>query len=97
MVVATLVKPRNIRGDSTMNSNLRSIQSWTMLIVLVLAVTVFSAQPAQAAGVCPAPGTGWAGALNMILDPTMGAIMDAHTAAQGDAGMFLAVGKTACP
>ena len=80
-----------------MKNNLQSIKSWTMLVVLVLAAVVFSAQPAHAAGVCPAPGTQLAGAANMLLDATMWDTMVNHTAPQGDTGMFLAVANTACP
>jgi hypothetical protein len=83
------------RGGNTMK-NLRSIKSLTMLVVLVLAAVMFSAQPVQASGVCPAPGTLWAGALNMLHDFIMFTIPMARDAAQGNAGMFLAVGYTAC-
>jgi len=57
MMFATFVPPRN-RGDNTMKNNLRSIRSLTMLVVLVLAVAVFSVQPVLASGPCPAPGGG---------------------------------------
>ena len=80
-----------------MEKNLRSLKSLTMLVVLVLAAFVFSAQPVQASGVCPAPGTGLSGALNMLHDATMWTIPMARDAAQGNAGMFTAVGNTACP
>ncbi len=67
-------------------------------LVLALVALTLAPVPAQASGpVCPAPGTGLAGAKNMILDPTMGQIMIDHTADQGDAGMFTAVTTTACP
>ena len=79
-----------------MKTNLRSIKSLMMLVVLVLAVFLFAAQPVQAAGVCPAPGTGLSGALNMLHDATMWTIPMARDAAQGNAGMFTAVGNTAC-
>lgn len=80
-----------------MEKNLRSMKSLTMLVVLVLATFVFSAQPVQAAGVCPAPGTGLSGALNMLHDATMWTIPMSRDAAQGNAGMFTAVGNTLCP
>jgi len=80
-----------------MKNNLRSIKSLTMVVVLVLAAVLFSAQPVHALGVCPAPGTGWAGALNMLHDATMWTIPMSRDAAQGNAGMFRAVGNTACP
>jgi len=76
--------------------NLRSIKSLTMLVVLVLAAVLFVAQPVQASGVCPAPGTLWAGALNMLHDATMMTIPMARDAAQGNDGMFTAVGNSAC-
>jgi hypothetical protein len=48
------------------------------------------------ASTCPAPGTGLAGALNMLKDPTMATIPMTHDAAQGNAGMFTAVGASGC-
>ena len=83
------------RGNNV-KKNLRSFKNLTMLVVLVLAVFVFSARPAQAAGVCPAPGTGLSGALNMLHDATMWTISMSRDAAQGNAGMFTAVGNTLC-
>jgi hypothetical protein len=80
-----------------MKKNLRSIMSLTMLVVFVLAAVMLSAQPVQAAGQCPAPGTGLPGALNMLHDATMWTIPMARDAAQGNAGMFIAVHNTACP
>lgn len=76
--------------------------SLVILIVLIALVLVLLAPSlaltAEACGpVCPAPGGGQAGALNMIHDPTMGATMEEHTAPQGDAGMVRAVTNTACP
>lgn len=66
-------------------------------LVLVLVAPSLAVQPAEAAGVCPAPGTGLAGALNMAHDATMLETMADHTAPQGDAGMVRAVTNTACP
>lgn len=80
-----------------MAKNLRSIKNLTLLVVLVLAAVLFAVQPAQAAGVCPAPGTGLSGALNMLHDATMWTIPMTRDAAQGNAGMFRAVGNTLCP
>ncbi len=77
-----------------MQKNLLSIKSLTLLIVLVLAAALFSAQPAYAAGVCPAPGTGYSGALNMLHDAGMFTI---PLAPNGDAGMWTAVINTFCP
>jgi hypothetical protein len=87
-------------GYNTMRKNFWSVKSLMMVVVLVLAAVLFAAQPAQAlgaAGVCPAPGTGLAGALNMLHDATMWTIPMARDAAQGNAGMFIAVNNTACP
>ncbi len=71
---------------------------WTLILLLVLAALVLSAQPVQAAGrVCPAPGTGLTGAENMTLDPTMWTIPMVRLAQQGYDGMFHAVYQSACP
>ncbi len=51
---------------------------------------------AEASRSCPAPGTGLAGALNMLQDPTMFTTPMAQDAAQGNAGMFHAVAVSAC-
>ena len=45
---------------------------------------------------CPAPGTGLPGALNMLHDATMFTIPMVHDAAQGNAGMFVAVANSGC-
>jgi hypothetical protein len=45
---------------------------------------------------CPAPGTGLAGASNMLLDPTMTTIPMVRDAPQGNAGMFHAVAVSGC-
>ena len=50
-----------------------------------------------AAQTCPAPGGGYAGALNMVHDTTMLTVPMARDAPQGNAGMFIAVANTACP
>ncbi len=51
---------------------------------------------AEASRSCPAPGTGSAGALNMLQDPTMFTVPGARAADQGIAGMFHAVDVSAC-
>lgn len=81
-----------------MGKNRRSIKSLMMLValVLVLATVMLAVQPAQASGVCPAPGTGLPGALNMILDAKMLETMIAHVPPQGWAGMATAVGNSSC-
>jgi len=64
------------------------------LAVSALGFTGFAGS-AEASKPCVTPGTGiLIGALNMILDPTMDQIMADHTAPQGDAGMFTAVGAS---
>ena len=60
------------------------------------AIAALSNAPAVAS-TCPAPGTGLAGALNMIADATMLTVPMARDAAQGNAGMNTAVTNTACP
>jgi hypothetical protein len=59
------------------------------LVVLGLTGTV-SAEAATTA----APGPAFCGALNMLHDATMFTIPMAMDAAQGNAGMFIAVGKS---
>ena len=51
---------------------------------------------AEGSSQCPAPGTGLAGALNMLHDATMFTIPMANDAAQGNAGMFHAVDVSGC-
>lgn len=71
---------------------------WMMLVIFVLAALVFSASPVQASGrVCPAPGTGMAGAWNMVHDATMLTIPMARNNPNGNAGMIRAVSNSACP
>jgi hypothetical protein len=68
----------------------------TLLALSVLASMAFTVHPVEAAGLCPAPGTGLPGALNMLHDGTMVTIPMAHDAAQGNTGMFIAVGNSGC-
>ncbi len=80
-----------------MNKSLVFLIVLTALVVALVAPAL-APVPAEASGpVCPAPGTGYAGALNMVADPTMDHTMEYHTAPQGNAGMFRAVANTACP
>jgi hypothetical protein len=83
------------------NTKARSIKRWRMLfalvLVLVLLAPVRAPQTAHAAGQCPAPGTGIAGALNMIHDATMLTIPMARDNYHGNDGMTTAVENTACP
>jgi hypothetical protein len=76
----------------------RFVRALSFLVVLGL-VAAFAVAPAQASGasgVCPAPGTGLAGALNMLHDATMWTIPMARDAAQGNTGMFTAVRNSGC-
>ena len=67
-----------------------------LLAFSVLASMAFSVHPVQAAGLCPAPGTGLPGALNMLHDATMLTIPMTHDTAQGNTGMFIAVDNSGC-
>ena len=67
-----------------------------LLVLSVLASTAFAAHPAEANRPCPAPGGGYAGALNMLHDATMFTIPMANDAPQGNAGMFHAVDVSGC-
>lgn len=88
-------------GLETMETKVRSHTGWRMLfalvLVLVLVAPILALHPAEASTrPCPAPGTGLPGALNMLHDATMLTIPMAHDAAQGNAGMFLAVDNSGC-
>lgn len=67
-----------------------------LLVLSVTASTAFAGQPAEAGRPCPAPGGGYAGALNMLHDATMWTIPMARDAVQGNAGMFHAVDVSGC-
>lgn len=73
-------------------------KAWRILISIVLALVlgapILAPHPAEAA--CPAPGTGYAGALNMLHDATMWTIPMTRDAPQGNAGMFGAVANSSC-
>jgi hypothetical protein len=51
---------------------------------------------AEVSKTCPAPGTGYPGALNMARDATMNDIPVVKDAAQGNLGMFLAITSSGC-
>jgi len=55
-----------------------------------------TAVSAESSRPCPAPGGGFAGALNMLHDATMFTIPMAHDAPQGNVGMFHAVAVSGC-
>ncbi len=78
---------------------MRSVRIWILIFALALslAAPLMAPQPVHAAGVCPAPGTGIAGALNMIHDATMLTIPMARDNENGNLGMARAVENTACP
>ena len=59
-------------------------------------IAAVSSAPVAAAGVCPAPGSGLPGALNMIHDATMLSVPMARNNPNGNAGMFTAVHNTSC-
>ena len=84
-------------GLETMETKVRSHTGWRMLFALVLVALILALHPAEASTrPCPAPGTGLPGALNMLHDATMITIPMAHDAAQGNAGMFIAVDNSGC-
>lgn len=67
---------------------------FAIVLVLALGAPILAPHPAEAA--CPAPGTGYAGALNMLHDATMWTIPMTRDALQGNAGMFGAVANSSC-
>ncbi len=74
------------------------MKKWRMVLALGLLVVGASLAPHPAqARVCPAPGTGLAGAKNMTNDAKMLATMVAHVPPEGWAGMHTAVVNSACP
>jgi hypothetical protein len=85
------------KGFKTLLTKILPRIGWMLLVVFVLAAVMLSAQPVQAAIPCPAPGGGYAGALNMLHDATMGTIPMTRNNPNGNAGMFRAVSNSACP
>jgi hypothetical protein len=72
---------------------------WIAKMFLVLTIaTVASALSSMSAAAAtgPAPGTGFVGACNMLIDPTMFTTPMTVDAAQGNAGMFGAVAHSGC-
>ncbi len=68
-----------------------------LLALSLLATTAFAAPATtQVARQCPAPGTGMAGAFNMLHDATMWTIAMTRDADKGNDGMFLAVANSSC-
>ncbi len=76
-------------------------KNWSVKFALAVTggalIAAVSSAPVAAEGVCPAPGGGYAGALNMAHDATMLTVPMTHDAPQGNAGMHTAVVNTACP
>ena len=76
------------------------MRKWPARLALATAagalIVAVSSAPA-AAQTCPAPGGGYAGALNMVHDATMLTIPMQRDAPQGNAGMSTAVSNSACP
>src|SRR4051794_23349977 len=75
-------------------------KNWSAKLALAVAagalIAAVSSAPV-AAQTCPAPGGGYAGALNMVHDATMLTVPMTQDAPQGNAGMYTAVANTACP
>ncbi len=63
-------------------------------LLMILTATVYADGTSRP---CPAPGGGYAGALNMLHDATMFTIPMARDNPNGNVGMFNAVGNSACP
>ncbi len=75
---------------------MRNWRLWFALVLLIGGIGL-APHPVKAAGVCPAPGGGYPGALNMAHDAKMLDTMIAHVPPQGWAGMGTAVNNTSCP
>lgn len=82
-------------GIANVNRPVRAaVATLVALFLLSTAVLLFASTARAEPSATP---NDWCGALNMMEDPTMEAIMIAHTADQGDAGMFTAVAASSCP
>ncbi len=77
-------------------SSVFTLFRFALVAFVVLSLLGAASSTARASGTCPAPGTGLAGALNMVHDDTMLTIPMTHDAPQGNAGMTTAVTNSAC-
>ena len=64
--------------------------------IFVSVVALLSVFAGSAAAARSSDSPGCVGALNMLNDATMATVPMAHDAAQGNAGMFTAVGASGC-
>ncbi len=85
------------KGYKSLETKILSRIGLMLLVIIVVASVMFSARPVQASGVCPAPGTGLPGAINVFLDNTMFTVAVAHAAPLGTIGMERAINNTYCP
>jgi hypothetical protein len=65
--------------------------------IAIVFTTVLVSFALSAQNVSAAPGNGFVGACNMLVDATMASIPMAHDAAQGNAGMSHAVAVSGTP
>lgn len=93
MAIRILLVP-SLLGAALLAAACADVTSPTQPTRLAARQTSFAA--ASADKVCPAPGTGLPGALNMLADPTMGSVAMKNDAPQGNTGMFRAVHESGC-
>ena len=93
LILSAIIATALITACSDMTAP-KNIVSASLPRATILAPTTAARE--EASRTCPAPGTGLAGALNMLHDPTMFTIPGARAADQGIAGMFHAVDVSAC-
>lgn len=94
MAIRTLLVVPSLLGAALFATACSDVTSPTQPTRLTPRQTSFAATSADK--VCPAPGTGLPGALNMLADPTMTSVPMARDAAQGNTGMFRAVDRSGC-
>lgn len=68
-----------------------------VLVLVLLMLAAYILVPPTAEAACPAPGGGYAGALNMLHDAKMLETMIAHVPQNGWDGMARAVANSSCP
>ncbi len=93
LILSAIIATALITACSDMTAP-KNLASASLPRATVLAPTTVAREEASRS--CPAPGTGLAGALNMLHDPTMFTIPGVRAADQGIAGMFHAVDVSAC-